>query len=217
MNFRLRLGIVILILIVGQVSYGQRRVLAGATEDDIFGAVSEGIYHNDFLGFELSVPKDWIALTTDETNTAKKIGVEGLKNNKKRNDKAVEKAASIESVVLAYSKKPLGSVGNSVIALGVARQPSSSITPKMVVEAAKSILLLNPKNKLVEDTKTEEIGGKQFASFIVDLDSFGQTLRLKYYATMIRSFSLTVNLSVGDPESAKVSEASLRSIKFHRK
>ncbi len=84
----------------------------------------------------------------------------------------------------------------------------------MVVEAAKELFLKSPENNLVQDISVEQIGGKPFASMVLDMTINGQTIRLKYYATMIRDYSVTVSIVASDPESAKVADTSLRSIKF---
>lgn len=187
-------------LVFALSGYSQRKVVVGVTEDDFVGAIKDGKYTNDFFGLTFQIPVGWQALTYEEMSTAKTIGLEGMKSNEAKTDNALAKAGKAEAVILAISKKPLGSIENAVLAVGAAKQPSSAITPKMVATASRSILLANPKNKSVEDIRIETIGGKQFATFVLDMDLFGNTIRLRYYATMVRSYSLTFSMSNVDPD-----------------
>jgi hypothetical protein len=196
------------------ITLGQGRILERVTETDFFGSVKDGIYRNTFFKFELKVPKDWMSLNDAEKEAALNVGVDALKTKNAKNNKALEEAARAEIIILLYAKKPLGTMENSVLAIGAAKQPSAKITPQMVVEAAKSLFLKNPKNRLIQDTKAEMIGGKNFASMVIDLDLNGTVLRLKYFATMIREYSMTASMSYDYSEELSEAEKSLRSIKF---
>ncbi|MEQ1765120.1 MAG: hypothetical protein ABL984_18480 [Pyrinomonadaceae bacterium] len=183
----------------------------------IFGSNADGKYRNSSLGFELTVPTNWVSLSQDEQDKAKGLGADGLKAQDGGTAKEIDLAVGAETVVLAYAKKPLGALGNSVWAVGVGKQPSSRITPSMVVEAAKSLFLKAPENKLIKDVEVEKIDGKEFASMVIDLYIHGQTVRLRYYATMIREFSVTVNMTASDADSLKEAETALRSFKITQK
>ena len=178
------------------------------------GSINNGTYRNEFLKFELKVPDQWIRFGSAEVQTAKQIGTDGIKSGDRDFDKAFAEAANREVVVLAMGKKPLGALGNSAIALGVFKQPSAHVTPKMVSEAAKSLIISNPSNKLVRDVENEMIGGKQFAVFDTEIAANGAMIPLRYYATMVRGYSLTVTMTAADEASLKVMEAAFRTIKF---
>lgn len=190
--------------------HAQRKVITGVTEGDFIGAIEDGQYNNNFFGLSFRIPNGWKTLTYAEMNAAKTVGVDGMKSNDAKADGALDKAVKAETVVVAISRKPLGAVENSVLAVGVAKQPSAAITPKMVAEASRSILLANPKNKSIGETRLETIGGKQFATFVVDLDLYGNVIRLRYYVTIVRGYSLTFNMSNSDPEL----DECLKSVKF---
>lgn len=190
---------------------------AEVAKSDFYGSVTNGLYTNAFLGFEMRAPKSWSSLSQADQESAKSIGSDGLKEQGANNDKEIDQAVGAETVVLAYAKKPLGAPGNSSIALGIAKQPSNRITPEMVAEAAKGLFLKSPENKLAQDIKIEEIGGKPFASFIINLSIYGNIVRLEYYATMVGHYSITISKVVNDERAASEAEAALRSFKFLRK
>lgn len=186
------------------------------TRESLYGSVKDGVYQNPLLGFELTVPSGWISPDKEQQEQAKATGSAALKAQSGANSNEIEEGLDAETVVLHYMKKPLGSIGNSTIALGIARQPGSGVTGKMVTEAAKELFLQSDENKLVQDIKVETIGGKQFASMILDMTVYGQIIRLKYYATVVDRYSITVSMIASNDASLKEMEDSLRSIKFKR-
>lgn len=188
---------------------------SSSSEKDLFGSVKDGIYRNGFLGFEVRVPEGWLVLSRAETDIAKEVGGEGLKSGSAAYDKELDEALENELVVLTLAKKPLGTPGNSAIAFGITKQPAG-VTPRMVAEESKSILLGNPKGKLVRDVQVETISGNAFARFDVELGIYGDRIPLRYYVTMVRSYSLTVSISSLDAAAVEIMETTLRSIAFKR-
>ena len=209
-------GVLLVIAVMFDAGYSQPVPVKKVRETNFFGSVADGRYKNEFLGFELEMSAGWVRFDQAETDAAKEIGTEGIKTGDSRYDKTIDYATRVELVVLAYGKKPMGAIENSAIAIGVAKQPTARVTPKMVAEAAKSILLKNTANKLLEDVRLETISGKQFAFFEISLGMYGQHVPLRYYVTMVRDYSLTVSMSYSNAEDLKAMESSLRSIKFNR-
>jgi hypothetical protein len=162
----------------------------------------------------MNVPAGWKAVENDEQLAAKAIGSDYLKSGKKASDQALERATNAETVILFYSKKPFGSIENSMFAIGATKQPSERVTPKMAAEASKSVLLTSPKATLTRDVSIEKISGRTFATFELAFDVNSQKIRMIYYVTMIRDYSLAVGLAYFDDASLRTMDASFRTIKF---
>lgn len=182
---------------------------------DIRGLVDGDAYRNSFFGFELDLPKGWLALGQEDQATAKDIGTDALKSEDPSYAKTIQNAVDAELVVLTYAKKPLGAMGNSTLAIGILKQPSNRVTPRMVVEGTKSLLLHSSANKLVRDVQVETIGKTPLASMIIDLSMLGQVVHIKYYAMMLKGYSVTVAMSYSDEEAIKEMDAALRTIRFN--
>ena len=208
------LFVIVLVAVTSNVAAQKPTSAAPTSTIDLVGSIKDGKYTNGFLKFELDVPSDWIKLDDAEKEIAKKIGTEAFKTDNERTNKLLDDAVKNELVVLALGKQALGSVENSAFALGIGKQSSPLITAKMVAEATKSLFLKNPESKLIQDVKTETIGGKSFASFDIELTMFGKKIPMRYYAAMIREYSLTVSMATFDSGDLAKMEASLRTIKF---
>ena len=212
---RIKTAFLILTILAAAAAAQKSTTVKGDENVDFFGSIKDGTYRNGFLRFEVKVPNQWLRFESSEIEAAKKVGVDSMQSGTSKFNRALDEAASREVVVLAVGKKPLGAIENSAFAIGIFKQPSAHVTPKMVTEAAKSLLLTNPNNTLVRDVKTEMIGGQQFAVFDTELTAVGGIkVPLRYYATMIRGYSLTVSMSYADKESLDLMEDAFRSIKF---
>ena len=213
----LRISVLVCVLTTPSlVTLGQKAPEKSQPQNEFLGGISNGVYKNPFFGFELEVPENWTKFDSGEVDTAKNLGVEALRSESDRTNKLLEEATRAEVVVLALGKFPLGSIENSALAIGVGKQPSSKITAKMVAEAGKSILIKNPRNRLLSDVKTETISGKDFATFEIELGMYGQKIPLRYYAAMIDDYSLTISMSYSDNESLQKMVKALQSIRFSR-
>jgi len=207
----------IIVIFAAAFANGQTTTRKPVDPADFPGKLIDGRYTNRYFDLELDVPPGWLLMNSEEVEATRQIGTDGLKTNSDRVNRLLDDASKGEVVLLALSKKPLGSIENSAFAIGVAKQPSSAITARMVAEASKSLLLKNAANKLLKDITVETIAGKSFASFELTLGMYGQSVPLKYYATMVGEYSLTISLSAGDSLDLKAMDTSLRSIRFVRK
>ena len=188
---------------------------SGSTSrSDFVGSVKNGVYRNSFLGFEMKVPASWIQLSKSEENTAKSFGSEGFKSQTGSNAREIDSAIGAETIVLSFAKKSLGSAANSGFAVGIGRQPNNRVTPAMVAEGAKELFLASSDNQLIQDVKVERIAGRTFASLIIEMIIYGQRIRVKYYAMMVRNYSVTFSISGADGEALEEIEASLQSVRF---
>ena len=172
------------------------------------------VYRNEKLRFEFTLPNGWIVTGENEKAALLEMGKDNLKSGKKRTDAAIDYSAAREVQLLMASKKPVGALGNSMIGMSFVKQASASFTPKMVVEAGKSVFLANPTFKLVRDTAEKTIGGKKFAYIDLEVQSNGQTVQLHYLATMVGQNALAIAVSYLDDADFKTVQASLNTMRF---
>lgn len=170
-------------------------VVKPPTQSAILGSLQDGNYKNDFLGFSLKVPKDWIVADQETTAAAAKIGTDTLKGKDQRDNKLVEESIRLSITLLNVTKKPVGASENAAFVLVVNKQSSSGYTPAMIAEATKSVLDSSPVLKLTADTRVKTVGGRNFALLDYEINANGQRANTKFYVTMIRDYSLSFSLS----------------------
>jgi hypothetical protein len=128
------------------------------------------------------------------------VGTDVLKGKNERSNKALEDSVKREVILLHFAKKPIGSIENANFMMTAMKQPSPHVTPSMVAEATKSVLASSPNLKVVADTRIETIAGKKFALVEYVLTASDQSVKIKYYATVIKGFAVAFSLSFADEQ-----------------
>ncbi len=182
--------------------------------DDFLGTATDSAYKNTFFYFSLSFPQDWEKLNKSEIEGFKSIGLESLKTEKEKTNKAFEEAASKEVVIfLITPKKDILKKGSS-FGIGVLKQPNSQITPEKVAIATKNFFLTNPNFNLLEDIQNLNIGGAQFSTFTL---SNKDSVKQKLLITVRQGFSVTFVMSYFNSEGQSDLEKIVKSLKFDAK
>lgn len=175
------------------------------------------VYRNQYIGFELTLPKGWLTPEETERDALLKAGLERLKSGNKRTDAALEYGAAREVQLITVSKRPIGAIGNAIFTMSTLKQASPSVTAKMVLEAGKSVFLANSAYKLVRNTDVASFGRKQFAFIDLDVQANGQVIHLRYLVTMIGDNTLAIAMGYADEEDLALMESALRTIQFRSK
>ena len=185
--------------------------IATVVPDDFLGKVGETEYKNTFFNFLLNFPKSWIRLEQNEIEQARNIGLETLKTEKEKTNRAFESAAKKEVIIFLVAAKNGGLDNSANLGIGVLKQPSSQITSEMVATATKDFFLTNPNFKLLEEVRKAEIGGRQFHTFALQ----NQTLiKQKLFITVTKGYSVTFVMSYTNPEGQTSLDEIMKSLKF---
>ena len=187
------------------------------TPADFLGTADNTSYKNTFFGFTFDFPKDWHRLTNAEMQASKDGGNELLKTENERVNKAFEEATKREVAIFAITQKNLGSEAGTNLAIGVLKQPNSTVSAEAVAVATQKFLLTSPKIKLLNDTQKVKINKTPFSTFTVQTDINGIILDQKVYITMRKGYSLTFALTYQNSESQKAIEKIMQTLKFDAK
>lgn len=177
---------------------------------DFLGAVKDTSYKNTFFNFALDFPKDWYRLDDMEIQTGKNRGVELLKTDREKTNKAFEEAVKKEVVIFAISQRKAGAEGNPNLAIGVLKQPSNQISAKTVVSVTRDFFLTNPKFKLIKDVENIKINGVVFSTITLETNINNKTVNQKIFMTMRKGYSIDFVLTYPNAEGLKSLEKSLQ-------
>lgn len=194
-------------------TFGQNQDRVG-----IEGVFQDGVYKNEALGFELTIPAKWHVAEKEERDAAADAGRKEFKTGNKAADAVIDKSKNTESLTMMVSKKPVGAIQNAAFGFSLTKEPSELVTPKMVAEGSKSVFLASPKITLVKDVSIVNISGHQFATFDMDIDSAMGKQHLRVFTAMVKQYALTFALTYWDnDDDLRVMEDSLKTIKFTQK
>lgn len=207
------LAVVSISLLASVVNAQTEKVPMSLAGENFLGTLKDGVYKNEFFGFRLDVPKHLFLLTRDEVNFAKDLGSKALSQNISRNQAAWEKAATAEVVIVALTDKSPGSASTSTLAIGVLRQPDGA-SSRMVTNVSKEFLLQNPSFRVVEDTHSVKLGGKEFSLVRLSANLNGIAINFDYYATIQNGHSVTVVISYLSDDARKEFEKVLKTLTF---
>ena len=163
-------------------------------EGDSLGAK----YHNDQLGFEISIPSGWYIAESSQLETYAEKGRKDLGEGYKLSKETIAHNKDVENIILGISKMPIGARKNSLFGFSVTKQPSDAITSKMVAEYTKRIFLKDANNRLTKEIAVRKIGGLDFATFDFDVSSDMGDQHVRIFIVNLKSRSLTFALTYWD-------------------
>ena len=201
-----RISLIFCIAILLSLSVG---TFAQQRPANIKGTVQDGIYKNQVLGFEVRIPAGWYVASPEEQDAVLEAG--------QRDAKAAGVRVTNDDVInFVISKKPLGATENPVIGLGLNKQSSELITPKMIAEATKLQFLSIPSYSLSDDISYVTISNHQFATFNLAVDPKTSTQHVQSYITMVKNYSLAFVFTYMNSDDLKLMRDAMKTIKFEK-
>lgn len=184
---------------------------------DFLGEVDETNYKNAFFGFSLTFPESWHRSEEEEIEAGKKRGLELLKTDKEKINRAFEESVKKEVVVFSIAdRSPTVSRGTN-LGVGVLRQSSSQITAEMVADVSKKLFLTNPKITLIEDVKKININGVPFSTFTLQSDFNGVLINQKLFITIRKGYSIDFVFTYLGDDGLRSLEKIFENLKFDKK
>ncbi len=187
------------------------------TPEGFLGEVKNTTYTNSFFNFSFDFPKDWYRLDDAEIKAVKNAGLDALKTEREKTNKAFEEATQKEVVIIALAQGDLGSGKGANIGVGVLKQPNRQVPAEQVIVLTRDFLLTNPKIKLIEDVRTFNLNGTRFSTMTLETNVNNLIFNQKLFTTMRKGYSVTFVLTYRDSEELKALENIFESLKFGAK
>lgn len=187
------------------------------SNEDVRGVSTGSSYKNAFFNFSLSFPDDWTQLENTEIEANRNTGINALKTENKKGDKAFEKAARREELIFAVSQRNEKPEKGANFVIGATVQPNKNLDSKTLAVVSKNFLVTNPNIKLVKDVTKVRINGTEFSTFALQVRILNGTVKQKIYITMQKGYSLTFGLSYLNLEGEEALDKIMESLKFEAK
>lgn len=184
---------------------------------DFLGTSTDTSYKNTFFNFSLELPKTWSRLNRAEIDASKNVGLEILKTEKEKINRAFEDAAKQEVVIFLAVYKNEGSEKGASFGVGVLKQLNSQVNSEMVAVATKNFFLTNPNFKLLKDVQKIKRNGTEFSTFTFQNNADGTALTQSFFTTIRKGHSLTFVLTHRNTESRNSLEKIMQSLNFDTK
>ncbi len=184
---------------------------------DFLGISNETTYVNNYFGFALEFPEGWYNSDPLEIEDRKNAGIEALKTNREKTDRAFADAANKEVIIFAVSKKKLEEGGSENFLVGVMKLPENETDANALLISSKNFFLTNPKIKLLEDVKNIEKNGVKYAtvSFVTTIGD--QQIYQTLFITIRKGYSVGFTFSYLDESGLKSLEKIFETVKFNLK
>lgn len=202
-------------IMVASVSKSQNQ-----TEGFDYGHVDNGVYQNDYFGFSIKLPEDWVVQSKEQTDNIVNKGKDLLAGDDE-NLKAMIKASEINVAnLLAVFQYELGSAveynsNMAIVAENVKNAPGLKDGKDYLFQARRVILHGQFKyDYLSEEFEKEEINGMVFYKMDAHLNYMGLEIRQVYYSTVLKGFSLNLIISYVSDEQKSALLSSIKTMNF---
>ena len=184
---------------------------------DFLGEVNETSYKNTFFGFTLEFPNSWHRSDESEIEAKKRQGLDLLKTDREKVNRAFEDSSKKEVIILAIGDQGIGSTRGTNLGVGVLKQPNSQATANQVAAATKNFFLTNPKITQTEDVKNVTINGTEFSTFVIRTEINGVSINQKILITMRKGYSITFVYSYLNSEGLQSLDKIMQTLNFEKK
>ncbi|HWC54246.1 MAG TPA: hypothetical protein VG676_11730 [Chitinophagaceae bacterium] len=196
---------------------------AGIPENFDYGKVENGVYKNDFFGFELPIPADWVVQDSDQM---KKISEEGQKIISEHNEELGKKikASEVRSAMLlsVFRYKDDSVIGQFNPSFGIAVENlgtfSSIKTPEDYLQQAKSLMIKSGIDyKFPTGFVPVKIGGKNFTVMELTAIYKGNVeVGQMYFCILDKGFAISIVISFGTDEQREQLRHIIGNIRFNQ-
>ncbi|MBT5231855.1 MAG: hypothetical protein HOM11_16445 [Methylococcales bacterium] len=191
----------------------------GQANEMDYGETVDGVFHNTYLGFSVTLPKDWVLQDQAAQRKIMKFGSKLLAGDD-ANLTAVLKASEQQAVNLfAVFQYPLGTPGLfnpsiSMVAENVGAIPGIRNGQDYLIQT-KAILQQGKMDVTIADNMvTEIISGQMFDSMHTVMKVGQVKVFQKYYAIKIKEYVLVAVLSFNDDDQATHLDRVLNTLVF---
>jgi hypothetical protein len=190
-----------------------------ASSEIDFGTISNSVYHNNYLGFSVTIPTNWSLQDQEAQRQLARKGLSMVAGDDK-NLNAALKASELQSLNLFGAfKYPRGApVTNNPAVMAVAenvRQLPGIQRGKDYLFHAKQLLQSGQiAISFPTEIYTERVNGVDFDVMDVELSVGSRTVKEKYYATIRKGYALSLVFVSGSDQEEPIEKKVLETIVF---
>ncbi len=173
-------------------------------------------YVNEFFGLSLSIPRDWLVVSSQTRTQIGEDSKKLLESSDPAKKAAISSSIDRSTPLLALTKLPAGQSNNASLLMIAERIPSPEIKNGAdVLHAMKKVMSgTNFNVEFQGDINTEQIGGSDFAvATIKNVSPYG-TFMQKIYVTVSNDYALQLFFTYSDETDLQTFDVVMRSIKF---
>ncbi|HEX8636142.1 MAG TPA: hypothetical protein VF703_18625 [Pyrinomonadaceae bacterium] len=182
------------------------------------GRVVGANYVNDFFGFQLTIPTGWRIADEDAARKIDQQGADLVAGDSAERRARLRAAASknINLITMGTIIMAGGAGESALLIVGAEAIPAWLIkTPQEYMGQARRLLESSAMPvQVAAGTRSETIGGMEFAVIDVSSEQASGTIRQHYYATLKKGYALFFISTYGGDLSEKAIEDVLKSVKF---
>ncbi len=139
------------------------------------------VYENKYYKFQMKLPAGWNKISADDSSSMVKLAKEFDTNITAEGKKGVERSIENSTILLHYTKHPLGTRNNSVLIGGVEKVENNDATTREIAIASELNFKQNFGHKVVKPTEEINLAGKDFSYFTLSQELNGVTFRQRMY------------------------------------
>ena len=209
------LGLILLIIVTSSFKNNNH------SKNFDYGHVKKGVYFNDFFGFNIELPEDWVVQSKEQTenlaNSGRKLVIGDNKNLK-----AIIEASEINTANLLIAfQYELGSPVDynpsiMIIAENIKNAPGIKNGSDYLYQAKRLIQQTQLKYEyLSEKFDLEKINEVEFYKMNTRVNYLDLDIKQEYYSTVLNGFSLNFIISYISDDQKEVLISSINSLTFN--
>lgn len=208
--------LILVILVVCGSARSQTSQERPGPESLFQGKLDGKLYRNEFFGFSVDIPSEGSVLNQAEIGVYSAAGKDMIRGIATRNQALIDQSLSKEIILFNYASKPVGSPDNSVVVMGVLKQPAGAVRSAVMAESLKLFNSLEGF-RLLSSLPEEKVGGISFSRIDFTLEKNGVTLNQRLYVSVRRGYSLSIGLTYLSSAGQKRLEEFLKGMQFEAK
>jgi hypothetical protein len=183
------------------------------------GRVVGSTYANDYFGFQLTIPEGWRVADNAASRQLNEDGAALVAGDSAERREQLREAVAKNVNLITMGKMITAASGASesvVLIVGAEAVPAWLIkTPQEYIGQARRLLQSSAmKVNVAEGTRSETIGGVEFAVLDVSSEQPGMVVRQHYYATLKKGYALFIISTFASEPAAQAIGEVLKTVKF---
>ena len=191
-----------------------------ANDEIDLGSVTDSIYRNEYFGFSVALPPDWNIQDQDTIQENSNRGQKMLAGDDKNLEATLKAAEMTTFTLFAALKHPFGAPVQynpniSCIAERVSHLPGIKKGQDYLFHSKKLLESSQLQIHFPSEISTESLGGMDFGVMHTEIPITGMTVRQKYYAAIIKGYSLGFVVSFTNDSEKSLLQDILETITFN--